>query len=419
MINISIIMPIFNTGQYLRESIGSILQQTYTEFELICVNDASSDNSNDILMEFQRKDDRIIIVNHETNCGAAASRNDGLKIARGEYVIFLDSDDCFYQDMLDVSYNYAVKENADIVIFGSETMENGLLKKSGYHFRCIDSVIKKKLFLPKVRHVPWDKLVKRKILMEHNIWFQDIPTNNDIFYSFATVAAAEKIIVCDRYLLRYRYGRIGSLTDKRFSKANYTIEAFYALFRFGVQNETGKQLTAVLLNLLSDNIQLYLSDETYPSELRRDSFKRLLGYEDLVETLRQQGVNNVLYPHNKVFVQKLTRGEDVCRIGYYQYYLEGVEEIIRDRRINGKKIALWGYGQNGKKLLKLLEDAGITIEYVVDENQKIQGERYGRYQIQSYDKIADEVATILITNLEYQDAIERRAVGKEVIYVWK
>lgn len=412
-------MPVFNTGQYLKESIGSILQQTYTDFELICVNDASSDNSLDILMEFRQQDDRIIIFNHEINCGAAASRNDGLKIAKGEYVIFLDSDDYFYQDMLEVSYNYAVKENADIVIFGSETMDNGLLKKTGYHFRCVDSIAKKKLFLPKVRHVPWDKLVRKKTLLEHNIWFQDIPTNNDVFYSFSTVMVSEKIIVCDRYLLRYHYGRAGSLTDIRFSKANYMIEAFYALFRFGIQNEIGQQLTAVLMNILSDNIQLYLSEETYPLKIRMDSLKNLLGYKDLVEALKQHEMNNVLYPHNKTFVQKLTQGEDVCRIGYFQYYLEGVEEIISSRRKRGKKIALWGYGQNGKKLLQLLEHAGISIEYIVDENQKLQGEKYGRYQIQSYDIIADEVATVLITNLEYQEAIECRAAGKEVIYVWR
>ena len=113
-VNISIIMPVFNTSKYLKESIRSILQQTYTEFELICVNDASCDDSLEILRELQQQDRRLVIINHEENRGAAVSRNDGLKIAKGAYVIFLDSDDYFYPNMLEVSYQQAINNNADV-----------------------------------------------------------------------------------------------------------------------------------------------------------------------------------------------------------------------------------------------------------------------------------------------------------------
>lgn len=419
MVNISIIMPVFNTGKYLRESITSILKQTYTEFELICVNDASSDDSYEILREFQQQDSRIVVIDHEDNCGAAVSRNDGLRIAKGEYVIFLDSDDYFYQDMLKVSYSYAVKEHADVVIFGSETVDKGLLKKSGYRFQHIDSARKKELFLPKVRHVPWDKLVRRKILMDHDIWFQDILTNNDVFYSFSTILVAEQIVVCDSHLLKYRYGRQGSLTDIRFSEKNCIVEAFYALFCFHIRNEIEERLTEVLMNIIADNIQLYLCDETYPLKLRMDSLKYLLGCKDMVEALSQCEIKNILYPHNKKFVQKLIRGGEVCNIRYHQYYLEGIEEIISERKKDNMKIALWGCGQNGRKLLQLLENVNIAVNFVIDEDPHLHGKVFEKYLIQSYDEIADHISTVLITNLEYKEAVERRAVGKEIIYVWR
>lgn len=419
MVNISIVMPVFNTGKYLKESIGSILQQTYTEFELICVNDASNDNSLDILREFQQQDDRIVIIHHEVNCGAAVSRNDGLKIAKGEYVIFLDSDDYFYQNMLEIAYRNAVEYHADVVIFGSETLENGSLKRKGYRSRHIDYLREKELFLPKVRHVPWDKLVRRKILTDNNIWFQNTPTNNDIFYSFAVLLKSERITVCDDYLLKYRYGRGGSLTDVRFSKANYTVEAFYALYRFVIQNKMQESLAVVFMNVLVDNLQAYLSESAYPIKVRKNSLIQLLKYEDMLNELTQYEKDDALYPHNRRFVQKLIKGEDVCNIEYFRYYWESVEEIVRGNREKDRKTAVWGCGKNGKELLKLLDDNHILVDYVIDENVQMQGEMCGNYQIRSYNEVADDVAAILITNLEYKEEIGNRAADKDVIYVWR
>ncbi|MDE7430493.1 MAG: glycosyltransferase family 2 protein [Lachnospiraceae bacterium] len=419
VVNISIIMPVYNTANYLKESLGSLLRQTYTEFELICVNDASTDDSFSILREFQQRDARLVIVEHDINRGAAVSRNDGLKIAKGEYVIFLDSDDYFYQDMLEVSYQYAVEKNADIVIFGSETMENGVLRKASCHYQCIDSVDKKLLFLPTIRHVPWDKLVKKRILLDHKIWFQDIPTNNDIFYSFAVILMAERIIVCSKELLQYRYGRLGSLTNKRFSGENYTVDAFYALFRFWIRNKMESRLAAAFINLIADNLQLYLSEELYPLKMRRESLEDLLNYKDMINTLSRYEMSNALYPHNRQFVRSLVEKRDVCNMKYFQFYLDSVEEIIKEKRKNGEKIALWGCGQNGRMLLKLLDSRDVLIDYVIDENQEIQGKACGRYQIQSYDEIADKISTVFITNMKYKEAIEEKATGKEVIYVWK
>lgn len=425
MINISIIMPVYNTAMYLGKSIGSLLKQTYGYFELICVNDASSDASLAVLEEFKGQDSRIVIINHENNYGAAASRNDGLKIAKGEYVIFLDSDDFFYRDnMLEELYKYASDNCADIVLYGSEYTDKTSTqkKKIAYQFEIIDSLEKKAFFLPKMRHAPWDKLVRRRILLENNICFQNILTNNDIFFSYATVMSAKKMVVCDQVLAEYgdfQKGRAGSLTTLRFSRFNYTVEAFYAVYTFCNRQNIERYLKTVFMNILLDNIQMYLSEKMYSVEMRHSSLNHLLEYSDLMNELKVRLSDNSLYPHNEDFAKKLVDGGDVCSMEYMQYYANGLENIILRTKSQNKKTALWGCGHNGKRLIDVMQTHNLVIDYVVDENKELQGKSYGKYIIYPYDDVSEDIDIIWITNLAFKDVIEERAVGKEVIYVWQ
>ena len=90
MVRISVIMPVYNVEDYLKESLESILNQSFMDFEVICIDDGSTDKSLEILKEYQEKDDRIRIVT-ETNAGPALARNNGIRRARGEYLAFLDA----------------------------------------------------------------------------------------------------------------------------------------------------------------------------------------------------------------------------------------------------------------------------------------------------------------------------------------
>ena len=101
---ISVIMPVYNVEQYLRRSIESVLNQTFKDFELICINDGSTDNSLEILNEYATKDPRIQIINQE-NAGLSCARNSGLEIVQGEYIAFIDSDDFYATNFLEVLYS--------------------------------------------------------------------------------------------------------------------------------------------------------------------------------------------------------------------------------------------------------------------------------------------------------------------------
>ena len=92
MVKISVIIPVYNVENYLEESLDSIINQTFTDLEIICVNDGSTDNSPSILNNYANKDSRINIINQE-NKGLSAARNSGLDVATGDYIYFFDSDD--------------------------------------------------------------------------------------------------------------------------------------------------------------------------------------------------------------------------------------------------------------------------------------------------------------------------------------
>ena len=112
---ISIAVPVYNTGKYLPACLDSVLSQSMRDFEIIAVNDASTDNAPEILSEYAAKDPRIRIINHEQNKGLLAARRTGILAAKGKYIMFLDSDDCFLPGFLKKALETAEKTGADIV----------------------------------------------------------------------------------------------------------------------------------------------------------------------------------------------------------------------------------------------------------------------------------------------------------------
>ena len=109
----SIIIPVYNAEEYLSQCINSVINQTLKEIEIICVDDGSEDNSLAILEKFSQLDSRIV-VKHQSNSGAGAARNCGLKFAKGKYLTFLDADDFFEAQMIEDCVEKMDKDNSDI-----------------------------------------------------------------------------------------------------------------------------------------------------------------------------------------------------------------------------------------------------------------------------------------------------------------
>ena len=113
---ISVVVPVYNVEKYLRRCLNSILNQTFTDWEAVFINDGSQDNSLDILKEYANKDSRIKIID-KNNTGMSDARNKGLEVVSGEYVLFVDSDDFIHPQTMEITYYLAQRDKSDVVTF--------------------------------------------------------------------------------------------------------------------------------------------------------------------------------------------------------------------------------------------------------------------------------------------------------------
>ena len=226
---ISVIMPIYNVEQYLFVCLNSVLRQTYHDFEIICIDDASSDSSPDILNYFSKKDSRIKVLANETNRGPGFSRNRGLDIAKGKYISFLDGDDFLSPNAFEILIEKAEMDNLDLlmfknIVFYQKNQDFGM--ESYYDMKFMDrfenpvfnhwDLDKTKLFV--MSNAPWNKLYLKSFLDENGIRFPNenlIHEDNPFFYEVIT--SADRISIISTYLhnRRRRQGSIMTLTNER------------------------------------------------------------------------------------------------------------------------------------------------------------------------------------------------------------
>ena len=222
---ISVIIPIYNCEKYIKECLSSLIKQTFKNFEIICINDGSNDDTLKILKKFEAKDERIIIFN-QNNSGPGIARNIGMKKSKGEYLIFLDSDDIFKKTMLEELYIKIKENDSDVVICNSQNFEKKKWWKKFYekNYLINDNIIKQKTFssLDIEKDFfnlfiwwPWDKLFKRKYIENLGIEYQNLKSSEDLFFVAASVITAKKISYLDKILINHRIGIKNSVSNSR------------------------------------------------------------------------------------------------------------------------------------------------------------------------------------------------------------
>lgn len=191
---ISIVVPIYKVEKFLCRCLDSVLAQTFKDFEVICINDGSPDSCGKLLEEYAKKDARIKIITQK-NQGLSVTRNNGLKEARGKYVLFLDSDDCIHPKLLEITWSFATKYDADIVSFDfakNYNMPNGDIYYklwNSFDFDCFNKLKHKITNNPllyfksmskfKFLITSWSKLYKKDFIDRCDfiagIYFEDYP----------------------------------------------------------------------------------------------------------------------------------------------------------------------------------------------------------------------------------------------------
>lgn len=208
MKKVSIIIPVYNSVKYLDKSLNSVISQTFKDFEVLCINDNSTDNSLEILQQYSKKDNRITVLNNEKNLGAALTRNVGIDNAKGDYIYFLDADDYIDEKYLECMIQKIEQKNCDIVLNMSiQSESNGnisqfkhpsmpAIKTSGEYLDKITTIHDAPCFI-------WARIYRKSFLNDNNLRFLDIHATDDVVFNAIVNMYCDKTFVF--YGEKYHY----------------------------------------------------------------------------------------------------------------------------------------------------------------------------------------------------------------------
>lgn len=237
IIDISIIIPFYNLDKYIYDCLNSLIEQSFKNFEIICVDDFSKDQTSNIIKSFMARDGRIILIkNNVKSRGAGFARNLGIRMARGKFILVLDGDDFFESDFLLKLYDKAIRTNADLVICDGFFYNDYIKKDSSLNSfsflrpGAISSIkscdLNHKIFQLSVE-TPWNKLYLREVILKNNLRFQcDLASANDIRFVCSYLSVSKHIEIITDKLIHYRINRKGSISDSNF---NHPFDIIYAL----------------------------------------------------------------------------------------------------------------------------------------------------------------------------------------------
>ena len=228
---ISVIVPIYKVEDYLHRCVDSIINQTYTNLEIILVDDGSPDNCPMICDEYAKKDSRIRVV-HKKNGGLSDARNAGLDIATGEYIMFIDSDDFVDTEMMGSMMRNMIDDNVDMVVCNIKYVyEDREVVKYNQSDRILDRYEAMEEYLKDgvVQAVAWNKLYKKSLI--NNMRYKVGKTNEDEFFTYKIVDKTEKIYYNSRPFYNY-IQRDSSIMGKYSIKRLDGVEASYERLNF-------------------------------------------------------------------------------------------------------------------------------------------------------------------------------------------
>jgi glycosyltransferase involved in cell wall biosynthesis len=386
---ISVVIPVYNVDKYLHQCMDSVLMQPMRNIEIICINDGSTDRSPDILDKYAQKDFRVRVL-HQKNLHAGIARNNGINMARGEYIHFLDADDFLVENAYEAVYKEAKRLDADNLKFRVHTIDaqTGEAGKDIYDNILNLSIIPKEYFgkvlnfsdhpelftmciLPQ-----WNGLYKRSFIIDNKIKFDDMRNFNDHTFYHMILMNAHRIVYSDNYVLTYRKNISTSLLSSGLNNFECQIEIYQLM------NERTRFLSP-LLRYLFLGIELksiiYLYNRSKESGQNWNFIKSET--HRFLENMDSSDFNNIIHtePWNYYYLKNLA---DVCsfseeklkltnrriRLKQQPYYIDQFPfHLIK----NDHKVAIYGAGAVGKRTVSVMEEMGYGKPCIwVDRNYK-------------------------------------------------
>ena len=366
---VSIIIPVYNCEKYIARCLESIIKQTLKEIEIICINDASGDDSFDILNNYQKKDSRIKIIHMPVNKGAGLCRNKGLELASGEYIHFVDADDYMMLDACEKLYNHMKEKNGDICFHkikiisenknNESSVSQGILEKYDGSYigtGLLDEFVKNNEFFL----YPWSVIFKRKLINENKLTFSSLLIGEGGEFVLKALVRAKSASVLDEVLYYYNVHEdsimgknskrsiilLGQISEYIIGVREFAIcNNSYGLKNFLVQQK--KKIKPTLDNLSKDEL------ENIEKAIKED-FSKYIFYE----------LKNATIEDDLVLDDSITQ------------ILEKINSVI-----------LYGAGNITKNILKILNFYGIELEAIIVTNRENNPENIYGHKIYQIDEL--------------------------------
>lgn len=281
---VSVILPIFNVEKYLRECLDSILEQTIDNYELVAINDGSTDSSFEILEEYEEKFENIKIVN-QNNCGLSATRNEGIRRSEGNYILFLDSDDMLRADALECLYNLAYSNCLDLVVYDgvridqfTDEIDNKKYDRTKIFKKTVLS--KDEYFKGSIKkgmlHSPFH-FYNKEFLNKNKLFFKDNLLHEDELFSMKSYQYINNVGYCNEKLYIRRYRKDSIMSGNLYQNSNslnsykYILAEFLKFKENNLNNDSYKKMVESRARLIGNNLIRY----------KEVTFKEIIRYSKL------------------------------------------------------------------------------------------------------------------------------------------
>ena len=288
MAKVDIVVPIYNVEEYLDKNIKSLINQTYQDIRIICVNDGSTDNSASIIEKYIKEDCRVELYSKE-NGGLSDARNYGLKKVNSEYVMFIDSDDFCEPEMVETALDEAEKTEADMVVFGYNQYYSKTNTKEQISLNVADGVMNLENNPELIAYTPncaWNKLYKTSLFVENGILYPKGFRYEDLGTTSKLILLSEKIAYINKPLYNYLIDRPNNITQQvdeklyhvlkmcneiiTFYKERNSFEKYYNELNYLVERNLINALRKVV-NLKNKKFVFKFIDDTF--KFKNDVFK--------------------------------------------------------------------------------------------------------------------------------------------------
>lgn len=326
---ISVIVPVYNVQEYLRECIDSIIKQTYSDLEILLIDDGSRDQSGIICDEYARNDNRIKVI-HIENSGVSSARNTGLQIANGDWIAFVDSDDWLETNYFEELLNTAITNNAEVVLCGYNRVTSGNIESINNSGTL--TVLNSREFLIKVLNPQIGigfchmKLYKKEAIKDV-LFDTNLIVGEDALFNEQIACNVKKVGMLEKSLYNYRINVNSVVRKYEPEYANKYLKSMEVNKGYLLNNYVGdKEVMQNYYNFVAFHVLLvavnYCYNKNNPEKNRTATLKRICGYKEFKDGIEKSNYNNL----------SITRKITLFTIKYKLYFLTRCICWIRNKQ---------------------------------------------------------------------------------------